>query len=98
MPVINFVPNPDILAQVAARPNPPYCVGFAAESENLDVYGEQKRLKKNIPLLIGNIGHQTFGFDHNEVTLFDENGTTRLARAEKLALARQLVAEIAKRL
>ena len=98
MPIIDFVPNPDILTEVAARPNPPYCVGFAAESENLDVYGEQKRLKKNIPLLIGNIGHQTFGMDHNEVTLFDHNGVSRLPRADKLTLARQLISDIARRL
>jgi phosphopantothenoylcysteine decarboxylase/phosphopantothenate--cysteine ligase len=97
MPVIDFIPNPDILAEVAARPNPPYCVGFAAESENLHANSEQKRLKKRIPLLVGNIGHHTFGLDQNEVTLFDENGTTSLARTEKLALARQLIAEIAKR-
>jgi phosphopantothenoylcysteine decarboxylase/phosphopantothenate--cysteine ligase len=97
MPVIDFIPNPDILAEVAARPNPPYCVGFAAESENLHANSEQKRLKKRIPLLVGNIGHHTFGLDQNEVTLFDENGTTSLARTEKLALARQLITEIAKR-
>lgn len=90
--------NPDILATVAALSNRPYCVGFAAESENLLVYGESKRIKKNIPLLIGNIGPQTFGQDHNELVLFDEAGHTRLPPANKQYLAQQLIAEISRRI
>lgn len=90
--------NPDILASVAALPNRPYCVGFAAESENLLAYGESKRVKKNIPLLVGNIGPETFGQDHNELVLFDESGHTRLAPANKHYLAQQLVAEIVRRI
>ncbi|MDQ9169805.1 bifunctional phosphopantothenoylcysteine decarboxylase/phosphopantothenate--cysteine ligase CoaBC [Oxalobacteraceae bacterium R-40] len=90
--------NPDILASVAALPNRPYCVGFAAESENLVAYGESKRIKKNIPLLVGNIGPQTFGQDHNELVLFDESGHTQLPAADKHYLAQQLVAEIARRI
>ncbi|XQU69716.1 Phosphopantothenate synthase [Cupriavidus sp. H18C1] len=97
-PTLRFVQNPDILATVAARPDAPYCVGFAAESENLEQYGEQKRRRKGVPLLVGNIGHHTFGLDENEIVLFDERGATRLPRADKLALARQLVAAIAERL
>lgn len=90
--------NPDILASVAALPDRPYCVGFAAESENLLVYGENKRIKKNIPLLVGNIGPQTFGQDHNELVLFDESGHTRLPPANKQYLAQQLIAEIVRRI
>lgn len=97
-PQLVFEPNPDILAGVAALPQPPYCVGFAAESENLDQYAEAKRRKKNIPLLVGNIGHQTFGKDEGVLTLFDANGKTKLPRADKQTLARQLVREIAQRL
>jgi phosphopantothenoylcysteine decarboxylase / phosphopantothenate---cysteine ligase len=97
-PTLEFEQNPDILAEVAALPNKPYCVGFAAESENLLQYGETKRLKKNIPLLVGNIGHNTFGKDDNELVLFDENGHSHLALASKQSLARQLIAEIARRL
>lgn len=89
--------NPDILAAVAAKPNAPYCVGFAAESEKLEQYGEQKRQRKNVPLLVGNIGHNTFGMDDNEIVLFDAQGMTRLPRADKLTLARDLVAAIAQR-
>jgi len=98
VPELHFEQNPDILAAVAALPQRPYCVGFAAESENLLQYGEEKRQRKNIPLLIGNIGHQTFGKDENELVLFDRNGTQRLQRAPKQVLARQLVAEIATRI
>jgi phosphopantothenoylcysteine decarboxylase/phosphopantothenate--cysteine ligase len=100
-PELKFEQNPDILAAVAARTNlagDPYCVGFAAESENLLEYGAVKREKKGIPLLVGNIGHHTFGQDDNTIVLFDESGHTVLPRAGKLTLARQLVSEVAKRL
>ncbi|RQO35801.1 bifunctional phosphopantothenoylcysteine decarboxylase/phosphopantothenate--cysteine ligase CoaBC [Herminiimonas sp. KBW02] len=97
-PSLAFEQNTDILAAVAALPKAPYCVGFAAESENLLEYGEAKRKKKNIPLLVGNIGHQTFGQDQNELVLFDDKGHTALPLADKQKLARQLVHEIAQRL
>ncbi|MEB0139108.1 MULTISPECIES: bifunctional phosphopantothenoylcysteine decarboxylase/phosphopantothenate--cysteine ligase CoaBC [unclassified Undibacterium] len=97
-PQLLFETNPDILASVAALPQPPYCVGFAAESERLLEYGAAKRLKKQIPLLVGNIGHQTFGQDDNELVLFDATGHRSLARADKATLARALVADIAARL
>nr|WP_315597353.1 bifunctional phosphopantothenoylcysteine decarboxylase/phosphopantothenate--cysteine ligase CoaBC [uncultured Cupriavidus sp.] len=97
-PTLQFVQNPDILAAVAARADAPYCVGFAAESENLEQYGEQKRQRKRVPLLVGNIGHHTFGLDDNEIVLFDANGMTRLPRADKLSLARELVNAIGQRL
>lgn len=97
-PQLQLETNVDILAAVAALPNRPYCVGFAAESENLATYGEEKRQRKNIPLLVGNIGHATFGKDDNELMLFDDTGTHALPRAGKLQLARQLIAEIARRI
>ncbi|MBB3255416.1 phosphopantothenoylcysteine decarboxylase/phosphopantothenate--cysteine ligase [Paraburkholderia bannensis] len=98
MPTFSFVENPDILASVAALPNPPYCVGFAAESGDLEVHGEEKRARKKVPLLIGNLGPLTFGQDDNEVVLFEASGRTPLPRAAKVALAQTLIAEIAKRL
>jgi phosphopantothenoylcysteine decarboxylase/phosphopantothenate--cysteine ligase len=101
VPELKFAQNPDILAAVAARTSLsgyPYCVGFAAESENLIAFGASKREKKGIPLLVGNIGHHTFGQDDNTIILFDENGHTVLPRAGKLELARQLICEISKRL
>ena len=101
MPSLQFEQNADILAAVASTTSIngwPYCVGFAAESENLLEYGAVKREKKGIPLLVGNIGHHTFGQDDNTVVLFDESGHTVLPRADKLTLARQLISEIAKRI
>jgi phosphopantothenoylcysteine decarboxylase/phosphopantothenate--cysteine ligase len=100
-PKLEFAQNPDILATVATTTSLsgwPYCVGFAAESENLIEYGAAKREKKGIPLLVGNIGHHTFGQDENSIVLFDDSGHTVLPQAGKLQLARQLVSEIAKRL
>lgn len=98
VPSLSFVENPDILATVARLPNPPFCVGFAAESGDLQTNGEQKRIKKHVPLLIGNLGPATFGRDDNEVVLFDASGATHLPRADKDALASVLIEEIARRL
>lgn len=97
-PSLQFETNPDILASVAALPSPPFCVGFAAESDDLLVHGAAKRERKNIPLLVGNIGHQTFGKDDNEIVLFDIRGHQALPRASKDSLAVTLIAEIARRL
>ena len=97
-PSLQFETNPDILASVAALPSPPFCVGFAAESENLLAHGATKRERKNIPLLVGNIGHQTFGKDDNEIVLFDVHGHQALPRASKDSLAVTLIAEITRRL
>jgi phosphopantothenoylcysteine decarboxylase/phosphopantothenate--cysteine ligase len=97
-PHLEFEQNPDILAAVAAMTNKPYCVGFAAESEQLLRYGPEKRKRKGIPLLVGNIGHSTFGKDDNELVLFDDNGHIQLPRADKQVLARQIIAEIARRI
>jgi phosphopantothenoylcysteine decarboxylase/phosphopantothenate--cysteine ligase len=94
---LELVPNPDILAQVASLPNPPYCVGFAAESENLAEYAEKKRREKRLPLLVGNIAQNAIGSDDNDLILFDENGEHPLPRADKLTLARQLIQQIAQR-
>ena len=101
-PQLSFVENQDILATVAesaaAKSGALFCVGFAAESHDLHENAQAKRLRKNVPLLIGNIGPDTFGQDHNALLLVDSQGTTEMARASKLTLARQLVKEIANRM
>jgi phosphopantothenoylcysteine decarboxylase / phosphopantothenate---cysteine ligase len=97
-PDLAFAQNPDILATIAAMPGAPYCVGFAAESEDLEANAQHKRKRKGVPLLIGNIGHATFGRDDNELVVIDAQQVTRLPRASKTSLARSLVAEIARRL
>jgi phosphopantothenoylcysteine decarboxylase/phosphopantothenate--cysteine ligase len=94
-PVIELVQNPDILAEVAALPARPLCVGFAAESENLHEYAEAKRRSKNIPLIVGNLIHHGFGGDSNTLILFDDDGQHPLPPAPKIELARLLVARIA---
>ena len=97
-PSFELVENADILGAVAALPAPPYCVGFAAESGDLVANASAKRKRKNIPLIVANLGPQTFGRDDNALTLIDANGARELPRGSKLALARQLVAEIATRI
>jgi len=94
---LELVPNPDILAYVASLPKPPFCVGFAAESENLAEYAEQKRRAKKLPLLVGNLAQRAIGSDDNELILFDDSGSHTLPRADKLTLARLLMQHIAQR-
>ncbi len=94
---LELLPNPDILAFVANLPKPPFCVGFAAESENLYEYAEQKRRAKKLPLLVGNIAQHAIGSDENELVLFDDHGSHALPRGDKLTLARSLMQHIAQR-
>ena len=93
---LELVPTPDILAYVASLPKPPFCVGFAAESENLKVYAEQKRRAKKLPLLAANLAQLAIGADDNELILFDDAGEHLLPRADKLSQARALLAHIIK--
>ena len=102
VPSLALTENPDILAAVAALPMPPFCVGFAAESTDLARHATEKRVRKKVPLIVGNLGPATFGQDDNALLLVDAQGTRELPgngqRADKLVLARQLIAEIARRL
>jgi phosphopantothenoylcysteine decarboxylase/phosphopantothenate--cysteine ligase len=93
---IELVANPDILAEVAARPEAPFCVGFAAESRNLAEYAEGKRRAKKLPLVVGNLVQDGLGGDGNQVTLFDEAGAHPLPAGDKLSVARGIVAHIAR--
>lgn len=88
---LQLVANPDILAEVAALPDAPFCVGFAAETEQLAEQAEAKRLKKKLPLLVGNLAQDTLGQDTAELVLFDDRGQHRLPRADKLIQARALI-------
>lgn len=96
-PQIELVENPDILAEVAALPTAPFCVGFAAETENLVEHAQAKRKKKNIPLLAANLAQHAFGEDENELHLFHDQGETLIPRGPKLQVARELIREIAAR-
>jgi phosphopantothenoylcysteine decarboxylase/phosphopantothenate--cysteine ligase len=96
------VPNPDILAEAAAsdaaRTGALYCVGFAAESHQLLSHAKAKRARKNVPLLVGNIGPSTFGADDNALLLVDAQGHTEWPRAPKIDLARRLMQHVAQQL
>ncbi len=102
VPALEFAENPDILATIAAsaraKAGQLYCVGFAAESENLEAYAKAKRERKGVPLLVGNIGHETFGQDDNALLLVDAQGSRATECKSKRALAQDLIAEIAKRI
>ncbi len=87
--------NPDILAWVAARPSPPLCVGFAAESENLANNARTKRERKKLPLLAANLAQHALGAEDNEITLFDDSGEHPLGRGPKIELARKLMLHLA---
>ncbi|MDP1692896.1 MAG: bifunctional phosphopantothenoylcysteine decarboxylase/phosphopantothenate--cysteine ligase CoaBC [Burkholderiaceae bacterium] len=101
-PSFELTENPDILAAVAGLAKPPFCVGFAAESSDVARHAREKLELKNVPLIVGNRGPATFGLDDNALLLVDAQGERELPgggrRADKLALARQLVAEIARRI
>ncbi len=93
---LQLIATPDILAEVAALPNAPFCVGFAAETECLAEYAEAKRVRKNLPLLVGNLAQDTLGQDTAELVLFDNQGLHRLPRANKLTQARALIQHLLK--
>ena len=94
-PTLALALNPDILAQVAARSKPPFCVGFAAETEHVATHAQAKRSQKDIPLIVANRAQDVLGQDEAELILIDAQGSHPLPRANKLTLARQLVAHIA---
>jgi phosphopantothenoylcysteine decarboxylase/phosphopantothenate--cysteine ligase len=95
---LEFTENPDILASVAALPAAPYCVGFAAETQDIETYAKAKLAKKKIPLIVANDATHAMGADHNTLMLVEPGGTQRLEPLPKLAAARLLIAEIARRI
>ncbi len=103
-PSIEFVANPDILQDVAKTvklkggKSYPYCVGFAAESTDLEKHANDKRQRKGIPMIVGNIGPDTFGSDTNQLIVIDDSGSKKIAQAEKLHLARQLIQLVANKI
>jgi phosphopantothenoylcysteine decarboxylase/phosphopantothenate--cysteine ligase len=93
-PSLEFVANPDILADVAkasANNSKPYCVGFAAETNDLEKHGQEKLMRKNIPMLVANIGPDTFGLDENQLLIIEKSGSKKTSKLNKLALSRELI-------
>jgi phosphopantothenoylcysteine decarboxylase/phosphopantothenate--cysteine ligase len=103
-PTLEFIANPDILADIAKTVKTkngklyPYCVGFAAESTDLQKHAEDKRIRKAIPMVVGNIGPDTFGSDLNQLIIVEDGSSKKIAKAEKLQLARQLIQLVAKKI
>jgi phosphopantothenoylcysteine decarboxylase/phosphopantothenate--cysteine ligase len=92
-PALEFELNPDILAEVAKQSSgkKPYCVGFAAETNDLEKNAQEKRIKKNIPMLLGNLGPDTFGLDENQLLIVEEKGMTKTNKLDKTALSREII-------
>jgi len=92
-PALEFELNPDILAEVAKQSSgkKPYCVGFAAETNDLEKHAEEKRIKKNIPMLLANLGPDTFGLDDNQLLIVEEKGSTKTSKLSKIALSREII-------
>ncbi len=103
-PSLEFIANPDILADIAktvkikgGKPHP-YCVGFAAESTDLLKHAQEKLQRKGIPMIVGNIGPDTFGSDLNELLIVEKSTSKKIAKSDKLQLARQLIQLVAKKI
>jgi phosphopantothenoylcysteine decarboxylase/phosphopantothenate--cysteine ligase len=92
---LELTQNKDILADVAILPSAPFCVGFAAETENLLEYAETKRKTKKLPLIVANLVADAMGNDENSVTLLDDEGAHVLPRAPKIEIAKLLLQHLA---
>ncbi len=91
---ISLEPTRDILKEIGALTKPPLCVGFAAETENLEINAQKKRLHKNIPLIVGNLVQDSIGLKHSELLLIDSKGSRKLPKDTKLNQARKLMQHI----
>tara|TARA_R110002096_G_scaffold17266_16_gene59817 strand:+ start:1824 stop:3026 length:1203 start_codon:yes stop_codon:yes gene_type:complete len=97
---LTLSPTQDILHTVTARPDPPFAVGFAAETDNLIANARSKLERKSLDMIAANIvGVEGVGFDSNdnELHVLWNGGEMRLARAPKATIARQLIALVAER-
>jgi phosphopantothenoylcysteine decarboxylase / phosphopantothenate---cysteine ligase len=92
---LELTENPDILAYVAGMKDPPFCVGFAAESEDLARNAMEKRSRKKLRLVAANLAGEALGADENAIKLYDECGEHDLGRGSKLELARKILEHVA---
>ncbi len=97
-PDLSFVPNPDILAAVAALKDGPWCVGFAAETQRMSEFAQEKRLRKGIPMLVGNLAQHVMDAEDTTVSVFDAEGEHALPKGSKQAVARDIIRAIVARL
>ena len=92
--MLELIPNPDILLTVSRLPSPPFCVGFAAETDQLEKNATLKRHQKNLPLLVANLAQDAIGSDESELMLLDDHGKHMLPKAPKIEQARHLIKHI----
>lgn len=92
---LELIRNPDILGDIAARDDAPFCVGFAAESGDLDAYAQAKRSAKKLPLVVGNLVAEGLGGEDTRVVLYDDAGRHELPRAHKSAVADAIIRHLA---
>lgn len=90
--MLELVPNPDIIEYVANLSDPPFCIGFAAETQNLEENAEAKRRRKKLPLLAANLAQEAIGAEEVALTLFDDAGKHSLPKSSKIEQARRLIA------
>ncbi len=95
-PTLELETNPDILASVAALPKPPFCIGFAAESEKVLEYARAKRLRKGIPMLIANDVSQAMGKSSNQITIITDHEELSFPEKEKSQVAGEIVQSLAR--
>ena len=98
VPIIELTENPDILASIASLPTPPFCVGFAAESERVLEYARIKRIRKNIPMLVANQISQSMGKTTNQITIIDDENEISFPETDKRQAADNIVQHLAARL
>jgi phosphopantothenoylcysteine decarboxylase/phosphopantothenate--cysteine ligase len=91
---LQLVRNADILAAVSALERRPFCVGFAAETRQLERYALGKLEQKNLDMIAANqVGDSNSGFevDSNQLEVFWPGGRQSIERASKTDIAKQLI-------
>ena len=96
---LHLIKSPDILSSVTSLRSHPFCVGFAAETDNIEVYAKEKLIKKELDMIIANKVGSNLGFDsdENSVLVLWNGGSKRYNKQLKISLAKQLVQLISKR-
>jgi len=95
--IIKLVKNPDIVATIAQHPERPFTVGFAAETQDVDVYANKKLVKKNLDMIVANdVSNTNIGFnsDNNAATIFWPKGQRQLDLMTKNQMAKEILEAI----
>jgi len=93
---LKLVKNPDILARISLSARRPFCVGFAAETENIEEYARKKLQDKRLDLIFANNATDTFNSESALATAYWENGEHSFPQCSKTSLARDMVSLIAR--